>query len=202
MGRKPTLRDFGSDVYPRSQRTPCVQENVFSFRCRDCGTLRYVLPKELDRAARPRCLVCGGPLEETKESHKRHLERVEAARSIQEGAKTRGVSQHKHRCQSCHGVWNEAKDLVGHLRRNAACRKRYLEAGRFGSVTDREVFQGTAYAIHVVPDSLRWSVACLGTDNEHVTFPVIGQKKAKVLVREVANLLTPRPGENSAHTPS
>lgn len=54
-------------------------ENVCSFRCRDCAKLRYVTRRELGRASRPRCLMCGGTLIETDTSHKREVKRRDAA---------------------------------------------------------------------------------------------------------------------------
>src|SRR5687767_10679686 len=102
MARKPKLTDYGSSFYPGKRRANRVKENVLSFRCRDCKKMRYVLPRELIRAARPRCLACGGPLEETEANHERHLEKMETVRALQTGEHAPEKTRSKQPvCRSC-----------------------------------------------------------------------------------------------------
>ncbi len=48
---------------------------VSSYACTDCGTLRYTTKFEWTRASKPRCLKCGGPLDETKATVKKMRKR-------------------------------------------------------------------------------------------------------------------------------
>ena len=86
MGKNPSVKDYGgASAHGRRRRTRISKETIYSFRCLDCAKLRYVAPRELGRAARPRCLHCGGPLEETAVSNKRHVERTDNVRRAKIG---------------------------------------------------------------------------------------------------------------------
>ena len=54
----PTVGDHGGKSYGQARQTEVRVTNVVSMRCRDCQKLRYVPPRELDRAALPRCIGC------------------------------------------------------------------------------------------------------------------------------------------------
>jgi ribosomal protein S27E len=48
--------------------------------CLDCGAMRFVYPSELNRAARVRCLRCGGPTAVSLEGAGKLASGQEAAR--------------------------------------------------------------------------------------------------------------------------
>ena len=57
-------------------------------RCLSCGTIRKVLHREWIRAARPRCLACGGPLEASHKASGEHAKH-EAGKAILQRARNR-----------------------------------------------------------------------------------------------------------------
>jgi hypothetical protein len=65
-----SVSDYGGGNYKRG-RISGGGPNTRSMRCVRCQTLRYVLNRELSRAARPRCLKCGGAIEEIDVSRER-----------------------------------------------------------------------------------------------------------------------------------
>jgi len=71
------IDDYGGNRYGSRYRTPMGSPGISSWSCRTCGCLRFVTRRELFRAAKQRCLKCGGTLIETKAEAKRH--RVERA---------------------------------------------------------------------------------------------------------------------------
>jgi len=193
MGRKPTVSDYGGKSYPGGRQTRLKKSNVLSFRCRDCKTVRYVLPHELGRAAQPRCLACGGPLEETETSHERHLERTEAIRAIQSGKRSleqKRTSKKNPVCSSCGAIYSDGTGLAGHLRRNNSCRQSYVTAGRWGEYKGKKVLQGTGVASQVISEH-PWSVTFLCVDGEFATVNVRGKQGAHRIVQQIAALLTP-----------
>jgi hypothetical protein len=85
--------DYGGNRQRTTHRRANYGDNAgqVSMRCLDCESLRYVAPLELARAAQPRCIKCGGPLEEIKASKKRR------------GMPTSKIAEHKTvaRCRGC-----------------------------------------------------------------------------------------------------
>lgn len=63
--------------------------NKVRLRCRDCKAYRFVYLGEMYRAARPRCLECGGPVEESASGHDKALAAREAAREQGESMRRR-----------------------------------------------------------------------------------------------------------------
>lgn len=188
MGKKPTLSDYGSSKYPRRRKKSKVKSNVLSFRCRDCQTLRYVLPHELIRAARPRCLACGGPLEETAVSHERHIENMEAVRAIRTGERRPKQTRHKKPvCRSCGAVYPATSSLTGHLRRNKSCRQSYVREGWWAEFQGMKVLQGTGSVVQGISRK-RGTVAFLTIDGQYVSVKVRGKLGAKGIVQEISNL--------------
>lgn len=187
---KPTLSDFGGSNYPKRRKQNLVKANVLSFRCRDCLTLRYVLPRELMRAARPRCLGCGGPLEETEASHKRHLEKMDSVRAVRCGERLPAQIRSPKKlpkCLSCGTVYPDGLGLCGHLRRNPSCRQSYVIEGWWGEYDGMRVLQGTGFAFQLIPDD-PWLVTFLSIDGEETTVRVRSKRGATKKVREIAGL--------------
>ena len=55
-----------------------MNKNMLKVRCLECGTARFVSRHEMNRAARVRCLNCGGPVELTKEGTEKFAEGQDA----------------------------------------------------------------------------------------------------------------------------
>ena len=51
--------------------------------CLNCGERRRVYRREWIRAARPRCLACGGPVEPSKPAKSQHLDQDDVGRTLQ-----------------------------------------------------------------------------------------------------------------------
>jgi hypothetical protein len=185
---KPVISDHGGSSYPQRRRFKLDKARTLSFRCRDCKVVRFVLPHELNRAAQPRCLACGGTLEETEASHKRHIERIEVVRAME--TKERPPEQPKARkpvCQSCGASFLDAHSLSGHLRRNILCRRSYISAGRWGEFRGHSVLRGTG-CVRTCPSS--WFITFLTIDGEEVEISGLGKKAAHKLVGEITALQT------------
>src|SRR5580693_4382069 len=71
MGRKPRVTDFSGHSYQRPQSI--IRSEAKSFRCDSCGKLQFLTPRVLSRAARPRCVACGGMLIESESSEARTI---------------------------------------------------------------------------------------------------------------------------------
>lgn len=109
--------DYGGNrVHGSPGRHAVGRGSRHSMRCRDCGTLRYVLPVELRRAASPRCMACGGPLEQLEVDRKRMglPKRIEPSRS------TKLVTR---RCPACGVPIRHNRDLAAHLVATLMCRE-------------------------------------------------------------------------------
>lgn len=107
------IRDYSGGAYGsrRGRRINCER----SFRCVDCGKLRYLTRGELSRAARPHCLDCGGCLEETAASRQRQEisdERIERQNTVI-------------RCRICGIGFIDEDSLAHHLRENRDCAREY-----------------------------------------------------------------------------
>ncbi len=86
MGKNPSMKDYAGNCYVtgKRKRTKIGSGKTQTFRCLDCGVMRHVSRLERNRAARPRCLACGGPIEMTMAEEKRTLgtkKSVERSRS-------------------------------------------------------------------------------------------------------------------------
>jgi ribosomal protein L34E len=66
--------DFGGSNYRRPRKRTFDPHRDVTLRCLDCDRLQYVLLAELHRAARPRCIACGGPLDETEATRERRAD--------------------------------------------------------------------------------------------------------------------------------
>lgn len=145
----PTVRDYGGvggRLRPYGRKTKLRKENCYSFRCRDCSKLRQCSHWEVNRAARPRCLDCGGCLIETEPSEKRHVARMDNM-AIAKGTKseqTVGVKRKRlskearavaHvRCPGCNAGFTDTtgygkctahEHLESHLKANIECAAEY-----------------------------------------------------------------------------
>jgi len=61
-------------------------------KCLNCGETRKVSHREWIRAARPRCLACGGPVEPSTAAHEEHIDHEDVGRMLgkKKGAGGRG----------------------------------------------------------------------------------------------------------------
>jgi len=122
MRRSPYTDDYGGYAHDRPagrrrvRRTSATHQ---SFRCDLCGAVRFVTSLELHRAARPRCLKCGGMLIETAAEAERH----EGARRPVE------ILDRRYRCRAC-GIALarfSAWALFAHLASSPECRLYFVE---------------------------------------------------------------------------
>lgn len=96
MGKSHVSDYGGSNVGRRVayRKSFKIGEGLESYRCLDCHKCRFVSRIEWTRAARPRCTACGGQLDETKTTAKRHepmrqkVNLYSRARGIDRGAVT------------------------------------------------------------------------------------------------------------------
>jgi len=188
MGRKPKLLDFGGHSYPRrrkSERT--VSKSIMSFRCFNCQTVRYVQLRELGRAARPRCLACGGPIEETTASHERTLEKLGALQEAKTGLILPKSSRYYKKCLSCGTNYADVASMSMHLKINSSCRDKYICEGWWGEYQGYEVLRGTGDPFEVIFGD--WRVKLLTIEGEFVSVKVRG--KGKAVIRKINSLETP-----------
>lgn len=149
MARPRKMRDFGGYSYERgSRRSLFSRDNEYSFRCLDCGTLRYVLPRELRRAARPRCLRCGGPLGETETSQERHVAREDAARVASGESGPADSPEPGVRCKECGAKYRDAAGFAVHLWQSVECRNYYWTGQPVVVINGLRVLQGTLHIEH------------------------------------------------------
>lgn len=115
MGRKPCVSDFGGNNIRRGFRARFSTETMDSFSCLECGTRRYVTKIEQTRVARPKCMACGGTLQETQATRKRHK------------PKRQSVVETHPRCRACGCRLVSAKSLELHLYQEPECADCYRE---------------------------------------------------------------------------
>lgn len=126
--KSPSVKDYGGLAYGiRRRRTKLAKENVFSFRCLDCGAVRYVVPRELGRATMPRCLRCGGFLEDTQASRQRRIAKADTLRIARGEAGPAGLAETGVRCKSCGAKFRGTSFLALHLTQAAECLHHYWE---------------------------------------------------------------------------
>jgi hypothetical protein len=120
MGRA-TVADYGGNHYGgRPRFAKVTKTTAVSLRCPDCNTMRWANRLELARAARPRCLECGGLLRETEAARKR-------ARGPRPAPAPPRATD---RCRACGAGFFGAPMLAAHLRREAAgCLAEYRAEG-------------------------------------------------------------------------
>lgn len=143
MGKTPRVHDHGGNRYGKKPRKVKMEKsNVQSFRCRECDSLRYVTPLELTRAARPRCLRCGGTLVEIYESVKRTIGgKMEQKRRAAENETILSEFRNSPKCWSC-GATGDGLFLSSHLVRHSECR---IDYKRDGKIIAGKYLKGTAY---------------------------------------------------------
>jgi hypothetical protein len=118
VSRHPTVGDYAGHAWDRHRgaRKRSSKETTTSHRCRECGTLRYLTALQLNRAARPRCLGCGGTLVETEAV----LDRTRDRR------RSRIVLEPATKCKTCGRGFALVDQLAAHLTLDADCRREYL----------------------------------------------------------------------------
>ncbi len=144
--KSPLVSDHGGRSYgTRPRRTKLVKEHIYSMRCLDCGALRFVLIHELERATAPRCLRCGGTLEETDVSRKRRIERSDAVKIATGEAGGAGPAESGVRCQGCGRKYRDRSYLAVHLTQDAACRGYCWDHGAVVVVRGLAVIQASLH---------------------------------------------------------
>lgn len=113
-----------------------LRKTNYSHRCRDCGVLRYTTAREWARAARPKCMACGGPLIETESSVVRQL-----GTKTQRKKKATFLVKADKKCYECGCLCLCPEELHRHLLNDGVCRKGYI--GRHDGKSQYVV--GTAY---------------------------------------------------------
>lgn len=115
------VNDYGGNSYGSVRSTGLRKDRLLSMRCTECEKLRYVTSRELQRAASPRCMGCGGPLEEIVVSKKR--------RGVPTKKKARIVRGRTNRCAACGIAFNTNNDLYRHLSADIDCVRYHREEG-------------------------------------------------------------------------
>lgn len=147
MGKQPSVRDHGGESAGRRSiiRT---RENIYSFRCVECQAVRYVIPRELSRAAAPRCTKCGGALEQTEASRQRYVDRSDATRVALGTAGSAGEADPGIRCLVCGKKWSDGSYLAIHLRDTQECRDGYWRDQPIVVVNGLSVIQASLHIEH------------------------------------------------------
>ncbi len=157
--------DYGGFAHDRGRRGEKVgRGSRHSMRCCSCGTLRYVLKKELTRAAPPRCMACGGALEETIAARKH------------EGLKPASPPQRvpRRRCPACGVAIDGNVELRNHLVASFDCARYHL--------AERQLPEWKQSGIFLIPGSMyiekyasgRWGVFAVGVEkNGRVHVPLL-----------------------------
>ena len=128
-------KDFGGDSYGKKPRR-IKPGSSLSFRCRDCSKVRYVSNLELNRASRPRCLGCGGPLMETDATAEKTMsdESAQNAKMLNESdPDPRGNC----RCWGCDLAYRKNYYLGKHLEESESCREQYRIKEKIAIVSGR-----------------------------------------------------------------
>lgn len=116
----PVASDYHGDAGRRRKaaRRKIEHKNHRSYRCLDCNTLRLVHRKELARAAMPRCVKCGGCLEETSVSIKRRLgvKKEEIGQELHDGLGIYEIKQYE--CRFCFKRFRSHAGLSLHVQDN------------------------------------------------------------------------------------
>jgi hypothetical protein len=134
--RRSIMRDYGGDNWKRGNGAGVARKgNTYSYRCRDCKRLRYLLKRDLSRAAMPRCLHCGGPLTETEPSHERRLDTEQAIAEARNVGDTELVQPPLRfigtkKCWGCGFTHATPQQLTIHLLNEQFCRSEYERDGK------------------------------------------------------------------------
>lgn len=140
----PHVNDYSGDSYGKKPRATRLEKtNVNSFRCRECNKLRYVTPRELTRAARPRCLGCGGTLVENEVSVKRTAGgKLERKTRAKQNAAALSDIRTSRKCWACGFHTASDRALAGHLVAQSDCRSEYK---RDAKITAGKYLRGSAF---------------------------------------------------------
>ena len=148
----PRHADHGGGYYSRGRAgtTRFLDIRSVSLRCRDCGKLTYRSTLELSRAARARCLACGGTLIETEASERERLG-TKTERDSRNAAVDRAIERSRTlpKCYSCGETFARAEGLADHLAARHGCAADYVRDGQLRHVD----VDGTSH--QVVWDTLR-----------------------------------------------
>lgn len=178
MKKAPFIDDYGGNSYGGRRRTRAGSGSHQSFRCRDCQKIRYVHRRELARAAQPRCLACGGTLEETESEQKRHKQ------------ERKQVIERQFRCRIC-GVamgpfCNDS--TMRHLMSSGECRQ---ELFRDGWTMACGAFFGTLTINRLETSHKRWEVRGVVLDGRDISIGRFHtQTAAKQFIRDSEDYFT------------
>lgn len=134
-------KDYGGNAHGgKPYRNP--PGSTLSYQCRDCRKVRYVSRRELNRAAKPRCLGCGGPLVETNTTAEKTMSEATAenAKALNEAA----PDPNGHcRCWGCELAFRKNYYLGKHLEESESCRQQYKIKNKLNEVSGGLFYAGT-----------------------------------------------------------
>lgn len=199
MGRKPYVADYGGNCH-RGRTKTTTFGRTRTFWCLDCKTMRHCVPNELNRAAKPRCLKCGGPLEETKASTKRQLGTLgtpkERKQRQDDFAAARKTVAEGCKCQSCGASFGGPRMLAHHLRDESACAYDYKADKLVG-----ELYKGTAHLVIRTHGTKKYGVFYLDQARQVVLFRLYLRKADADTAIEILNKGTTLAPARPAETP-
>ena len=190
--KAPSVKDYGGDHYVsgRRGRTRLNKENTASHRCLSCGALRYVLPRELRRAARPHCLRCGGALEETAA-----LQRREYGTKTERKRK-RPYASPAQRCRAC-GLALGADffhfvDTIGaaygrHLASSQECQAYHVKEKHLATIGGAVYFQDTLRVTRQGSGTRPWTVLGMLVSGEERLIAAFSIRRAAVAAIDSGN---------------
>lgn len=149
--------DYGGNAYGGRRRNK-RSSSLVSMRCRDCQTLRFVSPRELTRASSPRCMKCGGPLEELDVSRKR-----QGLPAVAKAMKTRRSATR--RCPACGSAIDNNEFLYRHLLCLPDCVEYHRAEGKClaAAGSDVHIIPGTVHIIRTT-GSRPWRVMAVTSE--------------------------------------
>lgn len=185
MPKGPSFKDYAGNCYTRGKRrrTKFGSNDDHTFRCNDCGAMRHVNNRELHRAARPRCLRCGGCIVETKAEEKRAYG-TKTDRRLKQLAIDRAQAKMICQCWSCGTRFETHEMLALHLAARSDCVQDYkLDRKTIGNWCE-----GTFYVIR--RSSAKW--ALMGFNVVSANVQAVSFHPTRYMANEAMDALTSR----------
>jgi len=182
----PSIIDFGGDSYEHPRRIRRSKDNMRSFRCMECNSTHFHTLLEASRSAAIRCLSCGGPVEETEESKKRHLNRLHASKHAKDSAKN---DEHNNRkttnvCACCGSKWTDMNALMYHATRNTPCLTHYADPNDIVSTYGKAFYKKTVHIFSI--GNFRHEITGIGISGKlEVIKTVTRPSQAKTIFDEI-----------------
>jgi hypothetical protein len=153
MRKNPSVKDYKGNAYVRRRRYRTKLRDAKSYRCLDCHHHCFLSDMEMRRRARPHCMRCGGPLEQTDATKKKAAREVGGRRAqqalddrVDRGiAQARRIREQKCWCDNCDQGFETPFALGEHLRECSWCRQKAALV---------RALAGTAFAVNVYRDAL------------------------------------------------